>query len=160
MRNNQWQKHKNVFETIIITKKLICPSGHRHNLILKCEDGIYSYDGMCWQADKFLNNIKENDIVLLYDRQYKEALVIKIISIPIKDKLNELFILRNKSCYIHTPIISNCIDCNDSIELVFSSNYFINNNKKFIKSINVNYCFENMYAIYRSIEIIGKIKYK
>ena len=50
MRNNQWQKHQKVFETIKITKKLICPSGHRQNLLLKNEEGIYSYDEMCWQA--------------------------------------------------------------------------------------------------------------
>ena len=34
MRNNQWQKHEQVFDTINITKKLICPSGHRNNIIL------------------------------------------------------------------------------------------------------------------------------
>ena len=57
MRNNPWKKHQKVFETIKITKKLICPSGHRQNLLLKCEEGNYSYDGMCWQAKKFLNDI-------------------------------------------------------------------------------------------------------
>lgn len=157
MRNNQWKKHQKVFETIKITKKLICPSGHRQNLLLKNEEGIYSYDEMCWQAKKFLNDIKENDIVLLYDRQYKEALVLKITSSPIKDKINDVFILRNKTCNIHTPISFGCANCNNSVELVFSSKYFEDNNKQFTKYINENFCFENMYAIFRNVEIIGKI---
>lgn len=157
MRNNQWKKHQKVFETIKITKKLICPSGHRQNLLLKNEEGNYSYDGMCWQANKFLNDIKENDIVLLYDRQYKEALVLKIASSPIKDKINDVIIMRNKICNIHTPISFGCTDCNNSIELVFSSKYFEDNNKQFTKYINENFCFENMYAIFRDVEIIGKI---
>lgn len=157
MRNNQWAKHQKVFETIKITKKLVCPSGHRQNLLLKFENGVYSYDGLCWQANKFLNDIKENDIVLLYDRQYKEALVLKITSIPIKDKINDLFILRNKTCNIHTPVSSCCANCNNSIEMVFSSKYFEDNSKQFTKYINENFWFENMYGIFRNIEIIGKI---
>ena len=157
MRNNQWRKHQKVFETIKTTKKLICPSGHRQNLLLKIEDGIYSYDGMCWQANKFLNGIKENYIVLLYDRQYKEALVLKITSIPIKDNINDVIILRNKTCNIHTPVSFGCANCNNSVESVFSSKYFEDNNKQFTKYINENFCFENMYAIFRNVEIIGKI---
>ena len=157
MRNSQWAKHQKVFETIKITKKLICPSGHRQNLLLKFEEGIYSYDGMCWQSNKFLNNIKENDIVLLYDRQYKEALVLKITSGPIKDKINDVVILRNKICNIHSPISFGCANCNNSVELVFSSKYFEDNVKEFTKYINENFCFENMYAIFRNVEIIGKI---
>ena len=157
MRNNQWQKHQKVFETIKINKKLICPSGHRQNLLLNLEDGIYSHDGMGWQAKKFLNDIKENDTVLLYDRQYKEALVLKITSSPIKDKINDVIILRNKTCSIHNPISFGCANCNNSVELVFSSKYFEDNNKQFTKYMNENFCFENMYAIFRNIEIIGKI---
>lgn len=157
MRNNQWQKHHKVFETIKITKKITCPGGHNQNLLLKNEEDIYSYDGMCWRAKKFLNDIKENDIVLLYDRQYKEALVLKITSSPIKDKINDVIILRNKTCNIHTPISFGCANCNNSVELVFSSKYFEDNNKQFTKYINENFCFENMYAIFRNVEIIGKI---
>ena len=157
MRNNQWQKHQKVFETIKITKKLVCPSGHRQNLLLKFENDIYSYDGICWQANKFLNDIKENDIILLYDRQYKEALVLKITSVPIKDKIDDIIILRNKTCNIHTPVNFGCLNCNNSIEIVFSSKYFEDNAKQFTKYINENFCFENMYAIFRNVEIIGKI---
>jgi hypothetical protein len=112
---------------------------------------------MCWQAKKFLNDIKENDIVILYHREYKEALVLKITSSPIKDKINDVIILRNKTCNIHTPIAFGCINCNNSVEKVFSSKYFEDNNKQFTKYINENYSFENMYAIFRNVEIIGKI---
>lgn len=157
MRNNQWKKHQKVFETINLTKKLICPSGHRKNIELKFEEGIYSYDEMSWQANKFLNNIKENDHVLLYDRQYKEALVLQITSLPIKDKINNIIILRNKLCNIHTPIGFGCANCNNSIELVFSTKYFEDNHKYFIKYMNENFCFENMYAIFRNVQVIGKI---
>ena len=92
MRNNQWQKHANVFETIHLTKKIICRGGHTNNIELNMTNGIYSYDGMCWQANKFLNDMKENDIVLMYDRNYKEALVLKVSSIPIQDKINDVTI--------------------------------------------------------------------
>ena len=40
---------------------------------------------------------------------------------------------------------------------IFSTKYFEDNYKKFTKFINENYSFENMYAITRNIEIIGKI---
>ena len=157
MRNNQWKKHENVFDTIQITKKLICPKGHQHDVLLKCQDGIYSYDKICWQGNKFLNDIKENNIILLYDRQYKEALVLKIISNPIKDKISDIIILRNKKCTIHSLLSFGCITCNDSVEMVFSNKYFENNNKKFTKYMNENFCFENMHSIFRNVEIIGKI---
>ena len=157
MRNNQWQKHEKVFDTITQTNKLICPSGHRQNISLTYENDIYSYDNMCWQAKKFLNCIKENDFVLLYDRQYKEALVLKIKSNPKKDIINGVKVLRNKECTVHTPIVFGCDNCNRSVELVFSSKYFNDNSFLFTKYINENYCFENMYGIYRDIEIIGKI---
>ena len=41
--------------------------------------------------------------------------------------------------------------------MVFSKIYFETNHKNFTKYLNENYKFENMYAIYRDIEIIGKI---
>ena len=86
MRNNQWQKHEKVFDTINSTKKLICPSGHMNNIVL-INDNNYSYNNMPWQANKFLNEIQINNIVLLFDRQYKEALVLKIIR---KSKSNQV----------------------------------------------------------------------
>lgn len=157
MRNNQWKKHEKVFTTLKLTNKLICPSGHRQNLVLQCQNGIYSYDGACWQANKFLNAIKENDIVLIYDRQYKEALVIKITSKPIQGKIDDVIIVRNKLCNIHKPVSSGCANCNKSVELVFSKKYFEDNSGKFLQYLNEDYSFENMYAIFRNIEIIGKI---
>lgn len=157
IRNNQWQKHEKVYETIKITQKLICPHGHCQNILLNYDNHKYSYDNMNWQANKFLNNLNENDIVLLYDRQYKEALLLKIKSKPKKDKISDIKILRNKGCTIHTHICSGCIYCSRSVELVFSNKYFEDNPKIFTKYINENYSFENMYAIYRDIEVIGKI---
>jgi hypothetical protein len=156
VRNNMWGKHEEVFETIKQTKKLVCPYAHTHDIFLECDDGIYSYDGMNKYANQFLNKIDENDIVLLYDRQSDNALVLKIISIPIQDKINDVIILRNKQC-IHTPIQHGCDRCNSSIVMIFSTTYFEKNCKEFTKYINENYCFENMYGIFRHIEIIGKI---
>lgn len=103
MRNNQWQKHTKVFDTIKITKKLICPGGHVNDIILINEDK-YSYNNMTWQANKFLNNIEINNIVLLFDRQYKDALVLKIISDPIKSKIDDIIILKKSTCNIHNLI--------------------------------------------------------
>ena len=157
MRNNQWRKHEKVFDTILQTNKLICPSGHRQNILLTCKNDIYSYDNMCWQANKFMNHIKENDFILLYDRQYKEALVLKIKSIPKKDIINDVTILRNKECTIHTPLVVGCANCNKSVALVFSTKYFKDNSTLFTKYINENYSFEHMYGVYRDIEVIGKI---
>jgi hypothetical protein len=151
------EKHENVFDTIKITKKLISPHAHYYNQILLFEENIYSYNGMNWQADKFLNDVKENDIILLYDRQYKEALILRIKSIPLRDKINDIIIVRNRNCNIHIPINSNCDNCNNSVELVFSNKYFEDNYKQFLKYMNEDFFFENMYAIYRNIEIIGKI---
>ncbi len=157
MRNNQWQKHEKVFDTINITKKLICPSGHMNNIILNNDDNKYSYINMPWQADKFLNDIHINNIILLFDRQYKEALVLRIISEPKKSKIDDIIIVRKSTCNIHNLIQSGCSNCNDNIEMVFSNKYFETNHKKFTKYLNENYKFENMYAIYRDIEVIGKI---
>ncbi len=156
MRNNQWQKHEKVFDTINSTKKLICPSGHMNNIVL-INDNNYSYNNMPWQANKFLNEIQINNIVLLFDRQYKEALVLKIISEPKKSKIDNVIILKKSICNIHNLIESGCSNCNDNIEMVFSNKYFETNHKNFIKYLNENYKFENMYAIYRDVEVIGKI---
>ena len=112
---------------------------------------------MCWQANRFLNNMETGDIVLLYDRQYKEALVLKIISNPIKDIVDDVVILRNNGCGIHKPTAYGCADCNNSIIMVFSTKYFEDNAKKFVKYLSEYFCFENMYGIFRNVTIIGKI---
>jgi hypothetical protein len=156
MRNNQWQKHEQVFDTINIIKKLICPSGHMNNIVL-INDNNYLYNNMPWQANKFLNELQINNIVLLFDRQYKEALVLKIISEPKKSKIDNVIILKKSICNIHNLIESGCSNCNDNIEMLFSNKYFETNHKNFIKYLNENYKFQNMYAIYRDVEVIGKI---
>jgi hypothetical protein len=60
-------------------------------------------------------------------------------------------------CSIHDLICVGCDACNNSVELVFSNKYFEENNTLFTKYLNENYCFETMNAIYRNVEIIGKI---
>ena len=158
MRNNQWQKHEKVFDTINITKKLICPGAHRNNIVLINDNNKYSCGNIKkWQADKFLNDIQINNIVLLFDRQYKSALILKVISEPKKSKIDNLIILRKSVCTIHNLIEGGCENCNENIEMVFSTKYFEANYKDFTKYLNESYKFENMYAIYRDIEIIGKI---
>ncbi len=158
MRNNQWRKHEKVFDTINITKKLICPGAHRNSIVLINENNKYSCGNIKkWQADKFLNDIQINNIVLLFDRQYKSALVLKIISEPKKSKIDNVIILRKTICAIHNLIEGGCDDCNENIEMVFSTKYFEANYKDFTKYLNENYKFENMYAVYRDVEILGKI---
>jgi hypothetical protein len=151
-----WGKHEHVFETIKQTNKLVCPHAHTRNIMLEHEDGIYSYEGMNSQANQFLNKIDEGDIVILYDRQYEHALVLKITSVPIKDKIKDIILLRNKQC-IHTPVRHGCQDCNTSIKMIYSTTYFEKNCKEFTKYMNEDYCFENMYGVFRHVEIIGKI---
>lgn len=155
MRNSQWGKHQDVFDSIKLTKKLICPGAHRQNIVLINENNKYSYDGMKYQANQFLNELFVNNIVLLFDKGHKEALILRITSNPKQDKIKDVIILRNKTCNIHVPVSYTCANCNDSIVSVFSTKYFENN--KFTKYLNEDYFFENMYAVYRDVEVIGKI---
>ena len=68
MKNSQWEKHLDVFDSIKLTKKLICPGGHRQNITLNIENDKYSYEGMKYQGNQFLNELFVNDIVLLFDK--------------------------------------------------------------------------------------------
>jgi hypothetical protein len=40
---------------------------------------------------------------------------------------------------------------------VFTDKYYNENSKSFIKYLNEDYHFENMYAIIRKVEVIGKV---
>ncbi len=153
MRNNQWGKHINVFDTIITTKKIISPWGHWKDTNKLFEEG--KFNNMKF-SNIFINNLETDDYILMFDRKYKYTLVLKITSEPIAEKVNEIIILRNNKCN-HKPIIQNCNNCCDSIELVFSNKYFEDNYKSFIKYLNEDYYFENMYAIVRKVEVIGTI---
>ena len=153
MRNNQYGKNSNVFETIIQTKKLICPWGHWKDTNELFNEGKFRNEKF---SNIFINYLSCEDLVCIFDREYDYGLIVKIISEPITEKLKEIIILRNNKCY-HKPLLNNCKNCSDSVELIFTDNYYEENSKKFIKYLNEDYQFENMYAIIRRVEIIGRI---
>jgi len=156
IRNNQWGKTENVFETIKYTKKIISPWGHWKNTNKLFEEGKFNNEKF---SNIFINDLKINDYICMFDRKYDYALVLKVTSNPIAEKLKEIIILRNNKCH-HKPMINDCKNCSDSVELVFSDKYFEENNLIFKKYLNEDYNFENMYAIYRNIEIVGIINDK
>ena len=85
----------------------------------------------------------------------KKLLYYVLLANQQQDKINDVIILRNKTCNTHVPVSYGCANCNNSIISVFSTKYFENN--KFTKYLNEDYFFENMYGIYRDVEVIGKI---
>jgi len=153
MRNNQYGKHNNVFDTIIYTKKLICPWGHWKDSNELFNEGKFRDEKF---SNIFINYLSCEDLVCIFDRKYDYGLIVKIISEPITEKLKEIIIVRNNKCY-HKPMLSNCNKCNESVELILTDKYYKDNYQDFIKYINEDYQFENMYAIIRRVEIIGKI---
>jgi len=153
MRNNQWGKHFNVFDTIVNTKKVVCPWGHWKDTNNLFNEGKFRNEKF---SNIFINDISCNDLVCIFDREYDYGLIVKIISEPITEKLNEIIIVRNNKCS-HKPMIYNCTKCNESVELVFTDKYYNENSKSFIKYLNEDYHFENMYAIIRNIKVIGKV---
>ena len=153
MRNNQWGKHNYVFDTIRYTQKIISPWGHWKDTNKLFEEGKFNN---AKYSNIFINDLKINDHVCMYDREYDYALVLKIISEPIAEKIKEIIILRNSKC-LHKPLISDCKNCTDSIELVFTNKYFEENPEEFTKYMNEDYQFENMYGITRKIKIVGII---
>ena len=104
MRNNQWGKHVNVFDTICHTKKIISPWGHWSDTNKLFEEG--KFNNMRF-SNIFINNLEINDHVLMLDREYAYALILKITSVPIAEKCSEILILRKMKCN-HKPIIQNC----------------------------------------------------
>ena len=157
MRNNQWGNHKQVFDTIRYTKKIICPWGHWKSSNKLFEEGKFNNEKF---SNIFINDLKINELVCLFDRNYEYALILKINSDIITEKVKEIILLRNNKCN-HKPIEKDCDKCGDSnIEMVFTDKYFNENHKEFIKYLNEDYHFENMYAILRKVEIIGRINTK
>jgi hypothetical protein len=153
MRNNQYGKHNNVFDTIIYTKKLICPWGHWKDTNELFNEGKFRDEKF---SNIFINYLSCGDLVCIFDREYDYGLIVKITSEPITEKLKEIIIVRNNKCS-HKPMLSNCNKCNESVELILTDKYYKDNYQDFIKYINEDYQFENMYAIIRRIEIIGRI---
>jgi hypothetical protein len=153
MRNNQYGKHNNVFDTIIYTKKLICPWGHWKDSNELFNEGKFRDEKF---SNIFINYLECEDLVCIFDREYDYGLIVKIISEPLTEKLKEIIIVRNNKCS-HKPMLSNCNKCNESVELILTDKYYKDNYQDFIKYINEDYQFENMYAIIRRVKIIGKI---
>jgi len=153
IRNNQWGHHVNVFDTIKETNMIVCPWGHWKDTNKLFDEGKFNNEKF---SNIFINKINIDDYILLFDREYKYAMVLKIISSPIAEKTN-IIILRNNNCKLHKILLHNCEDCNNSVELVFTEKYFENNSSKFIKYLNEDYHFENMYEITRKVEIIKTI---
>jgi len=157
LRNNQWMKHQNVFETIKFTKKIICPFGHTKDSCLLFKEGKFNNENY---SHIFINDLKIDDIVLVFDKNYKKSLVVKIKSEPLIGKLKDILIIRNNICKQHTKVKSNCILCKESIVKVCSTKFVKDNIKTIIENgyLGENYRFEYMYAIYRDIQILYFIK--
>lgn len=158
MRQNFWSKHEGVYETILSTNILICPGGHSQNALTQTR-GEYNIDPN-WrgkhQAKQFVHSINPNDYVLVYDREHAYALVCKITSDIITNKVNDIKIIRSKPC-CHEPILTTCPTCASSIKTIISRKYVQDNPKKCLQYIDEKYTVENMHAIYRKIEVVGKI---
>ena len=156
MRNNQYAKHFNVFDTIRYTNKIVCPWGHWKDTNELFDEGKFRNEKF---SNIFINYLKKDDIICMFDREYNYALLLEITSDPITEKIKEMIIVRNNKCN-HKPIFSNCDECGKSIEKIFTDKYFEENYKEFTKYLNEDYFFENMYAIIRNIKIIGRIDEK
>jgi len=153
LRNNQWRKHKNVLDSIIYTKKIVSPYGHWKETNKLFDEGKFNNEKF---AKIFINDININDYILMFDTNYDYALVLKITSKPIAERINDIIIIRDNKCN-HTPLVKDCKECIDSILEIFSSKYFEENYKSYTKYLNEDYKFENMHAIIRNVEIVGKI---
>lgn len=156
LRQNQWGVSQNVFETIKLTKKLICPWAHTKEI---CELFVQSK----WNDKKFsnifINDIKINDYVMILDRDYKTGLIVKIISEPKAESFKDLMILRKNNLCQHIPIKygEDCGECGKSVQMVFTKEYYKSNYEKFFDYLNEDYHFEYMHSIIRDIQIIGEI---
>ena len=153
LRNNQWKKRKNVFDSIIYTNKIISPYGHWKDTNKLFDEGKFNNEKF---AKIFINDININDYILMFDTNYDYALVLKITSNSIAERLNDIIIIRDNKCN-HSPLSHGCKTCPDSIIEIVNSKYFEENHKLYTKYLNEDYKFENMHAIIRNVEIIGKI---
>jgi len=153
MRNNQYGKHYNVFDTIRYTNKIICPWGHWKHTNILFDEGKFRNEKF---SNIFINDIKQNDLICMFDREYDYGLILKITSDAISEKMNNMMILRTTKCS-HKPMMFGCKDCSESVELIFTDKYFEENSKDFTEYLNEDYQFENIYAITRKVEIVGRV---
>lgn len=157
LRNNQWMKHLNVFETIKFTKKIICPFGHTKDSCNLFKQGKFNNENY---SRIFINDLNINDIVIVFDKKYKKALVLKIKSEPLIRKIKDILIIRTDICKQHNTVRADCNLCKESIVQICSTKYVKDNIKTIVDNgyLGENYKFEYMYAIYRDIEILYFIK--
>jgi hypothetical protein len=156
MRNNFWGKTTGVFEIIELNKKLVCPWGHT-----KKQNELFNEDKFNNEkfSQIFINKLNVNDNVLLFDRNYNHALVLKIKSDPYTTKIDNVCIIRKRTCE-HKPIITGekCRKCDNSVIEIVSKSHIKNNFDDYSKYLSDNYEIESLYAIVRDIEIIGELR--
>ena len=75
LRNNQYGKSINVYDTIVHTNKIVCPWGHTKETNKLFEEG--KFNNMKY-SNIFINNLDIDDNILMFDRLYKYALVLKV----------------------------------------------------------------------------------
>ena len=75
LRNNQYGKTVNLYDTIIYTNKIVCPWGHTKETNKLFEEG--KFNNMKY-SNIFINNLDIDDDILMFDRLYKYALVLKV----------------------------------------------------------------------------------
>lgn len=155
LRQNQWQKACGVFDTIKYTKKIICPSGHTKDICESYNRGEYS--AIKYNPNVFINKLNINDKLLLIDREEKQhSLLIEIKSGIKSGIISDLKILRKRHCH-HIPILYGCDSCNESVEKIFSTEYYKKNITEFTQYLNEDYIIENMWCLYRDISIVKEI---
>ncbi len=156
LRQNQWGVSKNVYDTIKLTKILICPWGHSKNICELFDKGEFNDKKF---SKIFINQIDINDYVMIVDRNYKTGLIVKILSKPKTKTIDDIVILkRNKFC-THIPVTcgEECNECGSNVISVFTKQYLKSNPDEFLDYYNEDYHFERMYSIVRDIEIIGEL---
>ena len=95
IRNNQWKKTNKVFDIIEKTKKIICPYGHIKEITKLFKEGKFNNERY---SQIFINDLNIGDIVLVFDREEKEGLLVKIKSNPNGEMLKDIIILRKHIC--------------------------------------------------------------
>lgn len=156
MRCNMWGKTTQVFDIIKENKKLICPWGHTKEQNELFEKGKFNNEKF---SKIFINNLEINDYVLLFDREYSYAIVLKIKSKPYTTKFDNICCIRKITCE-HKPVVCSdkCGNCELSKIEVVSKSYIKNNFDNYSKYLCEEYEFESLYGIVRDIEYIGELQ--
>jgi len=140
MRNNFFGKTSRQIDSIINSKKIICPWNH-FKKFYDLLDRDYKFSKI------FINEFKINDLVLVQESGNENILIVKILS-ELKKEINPyLKIIRHKKIL---PIQPNE---NDVIKVININFEF----KEITPYLNESFSIENFYCYYRDIEIIAII---